>query len=493
MLAVVAIFAGDRGAQRGARRFRRLERGGRAQARPGPSRGAGARRRAGRPRCASRSAAAATTSVTAGRRAPHERAARRRAWRAPTRTAPSSSAGAGWAGPARVVESPRRPLQRGWGHRVRARWSCSSRDACDAPDGSQATVARAASLPASRCWRPSIAAALLLMTITAVTTCVAGVVAAPALGWRRRWIADRAVRLVAERLARAAVLRRLLSAAPAPNRLIPPATCLAAVFPHARLAQNTPTARYVAADGDGVAPAGSFVTLLTEDGVQVTCVARFLAGPDGPPLGPDDLGGWDAACRGSSACLRLSVGSRVEAAVRRASRPRAVGAGRGASSRDLRRDGRCRHEAAPSGRGERACARGGFTLVECWSPPRSPARRARARPTAGCGTWRRWPARTDDRAQAGHARRRGVPRGGGRRSRLSPGRRATRRHGTLSRSLALVHDHAGRRGGGRAHRLGPGARRGVAQRVRHVPRRPHHAVRGRLRPGGRDAWSRARR
>ena len=41
-------------------------------------------------------------------------------------------------------------------------------------------------------------------------------------------------------------------------------------------------------------PAGSFVTLLSEEGVQVKCVARLLAGPNGPELGAEAMGGWDA-------------------------------------------------------------------------------------------------------------------------------------------------------------------------------------------------------
>ncbi len=65
-----------------------------------------------------------------------------------------------------------------------------------------------------------------------------------------------------------------------------------------------------------------------------------------------------------------------------------------------------------------------------------------------------------------------------------------------SRSFAVARARARprrRRGGGRAHRLGPGARRGVAQRVRHVPRRSRRAVLGRLRPCGRKPGSRATR
>ncbi len=86
---------------------------------------------------------------------------------------------------------------------------------------------------------------------------------------------------------------------------------VAAVFPHANSAENTESARFVGSTGDEHEPAGSFVTLLVEDEVQVTCVARFLADPDGPELGPESLGGWDArtatAPPASALSLTLSV------------------------------------------------------------------------------------------------------------------------------------------------------------------------------------------
>ncbi len=114
---------------------------------------------------------------------------------------------------------------------------------------------------------------------------------------------DRAVRLVSERLG---VLPFCAGSYPQAGAEPgdPAGDLVAAVFPHARPAQNTATARYVAADGDGGAPAGSFVTLLTEDGVQVTCVARFLAGPDGRRLGAGRPRRLGRCVRGGSACLR---------------------------------------------------------------------------------------------------------------------------------------------------------------------------------------------
>lgn len=122
---------------------------------------------------------------------------------------------------------------------------------------------------------------------------------------------DRALRLVSERLG---VLPFCAGSYPQAGAEPgdPAHDLLAAVFPHARSAQNTPTARYVAAKGDGVAPAGSFVTTLVEGGVQVTCVARFLAGPDEQPLGADDLGDWDAASAAAPPASTLSIELTVE-------------------------------------------------------------------------------------------------------------------------------------------------------------------------------------
>ena len=150
-----------------------------------------------------------------------------------------------------------------------------------------------------------IAAALLLVTIAAVTICVAGVSRAGAR-LEETMDRDRALRRVSERLGVlpfCAVSYPQVGAQPGD----PAHDLLAAVFPHARSARNTPLARYVAVDGDGVAPAGSFVTTLTEDGVQVTCVARFLAGPDEPALGADDLDGWDAATATAPPAPAVSV------------------------------------------------------------------------------------------------------------------------------------------------------------------------------------------
>jgi type II secretory pathway pseudopilin PulG len=145
-----------------------------------------------------------------------------------------------------------------------------------------------------------ISAALLLVTITAVTTCVVGVSRAGAR-LEQAMDRDRALRVVADRLGALP-----FCADSYPQAGAEPGShardLVAAVFPHARPAQSTTTARYVAAGGDDGAPAGSFVTMLTEDGVPVTCVARFLAGWDGAAVDPDGLVGWDAATAAPPYC-----------------------------------------------------------------------------------------------------------------------------------------------------------------------------------------------
>ena len=149
-----------------------------------------------------------------------------------------------------------------------------------------------------------IAAALLLMTVTAVSATVVGVSRAGArLG--ASMDADRAVRSEAERLR---ALPYCAASYPQPGARGEEAPDLvAAVFPHALTAQNAPSARYVAAAEESGAPAGSFVTLLTRDGVVVRCVARFLAGPDGPELGPGQLAGWDLTGSDTPPAPALSV------------------------------------------------------------------------------------------------------------------------------------------------------------------------------------------
>ena len=138
-----------------------------------------------------------------------------------------------------------------------------------------------------------VAAALLFMTVIAVSAAVVGVSRSGAR-LQSTMDADRAVRSEAERL-RALPYCAVSYPQPGAGRGANGSDLVAAVFPHAQTAQNAPSARYAAtADGSG-APAGSFVTLVSRDGVVVRCVARFLAGPDGPDLGPEQLTGWDAA------------------------------------------------------------------------------------------------------------------------------------------------------------------------------------------------------
>ncbi len=133
-----------------------------------------------------------------------------------------------------------------------------------------------------------VASGLLLTTITAVTFCVTSVSASGAR-LQKVMDADRAVRVVAERLA---ALPFYASSADAGSTSDTEADdLLGAVFPHADMARNTPTARYVHSDGEE-APAGSFVTVFTQGGVDVQCVARFLAAEDGPALEPSAVEGW---------------------------------------------------------------------------------------------------------------------------------------------------------------------------------------------------------
>lgn len=150
-----------------------------------------------------------------------------------------------------------------------------------------------------------IAAALLLMTVTAVSITVVGASRAGAR-LRASMDADRAVRAEAERLRS---LPYCATSYPVPDgrRGANGPDLVAAVFPHAALAQNGPSARYVAAADGAGAPAGSFVTLLTRDGVVVHCVAWFQAGPDGPQLGPEQLLGWDDAASDVPPAQTLSV------------------------------------------------------------------------------------------------------------------------------------------------------------------------------------------
>lgn len=159
-----------------------------------------------------------------------------------------------------------------------------------------------------------IAASLLLLTVTAVTAAVTSVSQAG-----RR--ADAGVRAD---VALEAVISRLASlpfCAPALPALtagdFAAATDLvAAVFPDAG-ARDAVDARYVAADGGGV-PAGSFVTRFDQDGVLVTCVARFRRTVAGSWLGPADLAGWDLAesSRLPAPVLGVEVTSAVEGVLR---------------------------------------------------------------------------------------------------------------------------------------------------------------------------------
>jgi hypothetical protein len=136
-----------------------------------------------------------------------------------------------------------------------------------------------------------VAAGLLLMTIAAVTACVANSGSAQAR-LQASMDADRAALAVAERLRS---LPFCAAALPAPGsaRGAAATDLVAATFPHARIAENTAAARYIVAAGEGAdAPPGSFVTLAELGGVEVRCAAVFLASEGGSALGVAELDGW---------------------------------------------------------------------------------------------------------------------------------------------------------------------------------------------------------
>jgi type II secretory pathway component PulJ len=136
-----------------------------------------------------------------------------------------------------------------------------------------------------------VAAGLLLMTIAAVTAFVTDSGSAKAR-LQSAMDADRAVRVVAERLRSLPFCAATLPA-PRSARGSAATDLVAAVFPHARVAENTEAARYIVSAGeDADAPPGSFVTLAEENGVEVRCVSVFLASEGGAALGAAELDGW---------------------------------------------------------------------------------------------------------------------------------------------------------------------------------------------------------
>jgi hypothetical protein len=136
-----------------------------------------------------------------------------------------------------------------------------------------------------------VAAALLLLTVTAVTACMTAVSRA---GQRLEgtMAADRALASVAARLESLPFCPAGLPA-PAAAGGLGATDLVSAVFPHARASSGGGEGRFLEAD-EGALAAGSFVTNLDADGVAVVCVARFRDSADGW-LGPDDLAGFDVA------------------------------------------------------------------------------------------------------------------------------------------------------------------------------------------------------
>lgn len=165
-----------------------------------------------------------------------------------------------------------------------------------------------------------VAAGLLLMTIAAVTACVANSGAARAR-LQASMDADRAARAMAERLRSLPFCAATLPA-PGSARGAAATDLVAAVFPHARIAENTEAARYIIAAGEAAgAPPGSFVTLAEEGGVEVRCAAVFLTSEGGSTLGVAELDGWSVSAMAAppSAVLLVRVTATGHGASRRVS------------------------------------------------------------------------------------------------------------------------------------------------------------------------------
>jgi hypothetical protein len=140
-----------------------------------------------------------------------------------------------------------------------------------------------------------IAAGLLLLTVASVSAAAASI----SHGGRRAEAAMRADGVVDSVLVRLAGLPFCAAALPEASAVDPSAApdLLAAVFPDAGALRDTADARYVGTDEGGI-PGGSFVTRYEQDGVPVTCVARFRRQVAGTWLEPADLAGWDVAVSG---------------------------------------------------------------------------------------------------------------------------------------------------------------------------------------------------
>lgn len=148
-----------------------------------------------------------------------------------------------------------------------------------------------------------VAAALILLTVTAVTGGVTASARA-AMHSAAAARADEALASVAERLRCLPFCARRLPETPPPS-WEGAGDVLAAVFPHADAMAATDLARFVQVDEPGI-DAGSFVTRVDEGGVSVTCTARFLdAG--GHYLSPGELAGFDISTSALPPAASLDV------------------------------------------------------------------------------------------------------------------------------------------------------------------------------------------
>ena len=316
-----------------------------------------------------------------------------------------------------------------------------------------------------------IAAGLVLLTITAVTSCVVSVSRAGAR-LEGHMDADRAAWRVAERLRVLPFCAGSYPQATAHDRRSCVRPGRGRLSARGRRAEHRLGALRRLLAGAGGEEAGSFVTLFSEDGVEVTCVARFLAGPDGTELGPDGPGGWDARSASAPPSGTLSVTLSVPGGGQRTSFVRSA-LSRPPISADDRGGSLMRRATIP----RRADVRrdDGFTLVELLIAAGIAAVVLTA---AYAWLWNvaALAGGADDRAQAAtladavsaRSPRTFAPASAS--SSLRPG-------AILRDRSSVVHDHAAAAAETVLIVWDPAQRRRVAQRVRHVPVGSRHALR----------------
>ena len=174
--------------------------------------------------------------------------------------------------------------------------------------------------------------------------------------------ADGVLESVMTRLASLPYLRRGAPRIPAGD-CTTATNLVAAVFPDAGAPRDTADARYLATNEDGI-PGGSFVTRFDQDGLRVSCVARFRRQTGGIWLAPADLAGWDleVSLRPPAPVLVVDVVVAGGGALRTGRLVREAGVVRSrARCRRIRWD---REQPAPTAPARRPTTAYGFSLVE---------------------------------------------------------------------------------------------------------------------------------